>query len=93
MQLFSVDTDFEYVIRKPEQQRICFGSGQSRDTSKKGASPFMRYYTLEDNPNIGPGSYNVSESFSAIKTRVQTFIISIYQVAILILDYIIIIFI
>lgn len=70
MQLFSVDTEFEYVIRKPEQQRICFGSGQSRDTSKKGASPFMRYYILEDNPNIGPGSYNVLESFNAMKTRV-----------------------
>lgn len=73
MQLFSIDTDFEYVIKKPEQQRICFGSGQSRDTSKKGASPFMRYYIFEDNPDIGPGSYNVLKSFNAIKTKVQTF--------------------
>ncbi|XP_072754801.1 uncharacterized protein [Anoplolepis gracilipes] len=69
MQLFSVNTDFEYVIRKPEKQRICFGSGQSRDTSNKGASPFMKYYILEDNPNVGPGSYNVLESFNSIKTK------------------------
>ncbi|XP_029177093.1 uncharacterized protein LOC114945172 isoform X1 [Nylanderia fulva] len=69
MQLFSVNTDFEYVVRKPKQQKICFGSGQSRDTSKKGASPFMKYYILEDDPNIGPGCYNILESFNAIKTK------------------------
>lgn len=71
MQLFSIDTDFEYIIRKPKQQRICFGSGQSRDISRSGASPFMRYYTAEDYRNVGPGSYNTLKSFNAIKTRVQ----------------------
>ncbi|XP_071573378.1 uncharacterized protein [Temnothorax nylanderi] len=69
MQLFSIDTDFEYVIRKPKRQRICFGSGQPRDTSRSGMSPFMRYYTVEDYPNIGPGSYDILKSFNAIKTK------------------------
>lgn len=64
-----VNTDFEYIIRKPKQRRICFGSGQSRDTSRSGA----RYYTAEDYPNVGPGSYDVSDSFNAVKTRVRTF--------------------
>ncbi|EFN75340.1 hypothetical protein EAI_06123, partial [Harpegnathos saltator] len=62
--------DFEYVIRKPKQQRICFGSGCPRDTSKKGMNSFMRYHTAEDYPDIGPNSYNILESFNAIKTRV-----------------------
>lgn len=30
----------------------------------------MRYHTLEDYPNIAPNSYNVLESFKAIKTKV-----------------------
>ncbi|XP_032682958.1 uncharacterized protein LOC116849682 isoform X2 [Odontomachus brunneus] len=63
------DTDFEYVIRKPEQQKICFGSGCPRDTSKKGMSSFMRYYASEDYPGIGPATYNVLESFNAIKIK------------------------
>lgn len=75
MQLFSIDADFEYVIQKAEQQRICFGSGQSRDTSRTGMSPFMRYYTTEEYSNIGPASYNVLESFNAIKIKVQTVIL------------------
>lgn len=74
MQLFSIDTNFEYIIRKPKRQRICFGSGQSRDTSRSGMSPFMRYYTAEDYPKVGPGSYDTLKSFNAIKTKVQTFI-------------------
>ncbi|CAL7937127.1 unnamed protein product [Xylocopa violacea] len=32
-------------------------------------SPFMRYFILEDYPNIAPNSYNVLESFKAIKTK------------------------
>ncbi|EZA51785.1 hypothetical protein X777_09542 [Ooceraea biroi] len=32
-------------------------------------SPFMRCCTLEDYPNIGPGSYNILESFNTIKTK------------------------
>lgn len=35
-------------------------------------SSFMRYYASEDYPNVGPGSYNVLESFNAIKIKVQT---------------------
>lgn len=66
--LFSIDTDFEYVLQKSKQQRICFGSGQSRDTSRKNS--FMRYYTLDNYPNVGPSSYNILESFDAIKTKV-----------------------
>ncbi|CAK9819777.1 hypothetical protein ANTPLA_LOCUS10375 [Anthophora plagiata] len=60
---------FKYVIKKQEQQKICFGSGCPRDTSKKSMSPFMRYYTLEDHPNVAPNSYNVLKSFKAIKTK------------------------
>ncbi|XP_014475771.1 PREDICTED: uncharacterized protein LOC106745042 [Dinoponera quadriceps] len=61
--------DFDYVIRKPEQQKICFGSGCPRDTSKKGMSSFMRYYISENFPDVGPSSYNILESFNAIKTK------------------------
>ncbi|KAK2587233.1 hypothetical protein KPH14_002972 [Odynerus spinipes] len=61
--------DFEYVIKKQEQQKICFGSGLPRDTSKKGMSPFMRYYTKEDYENISPTTYNVMKSFLAIKNK------------------------
>lgn len=60
---------FKYIIQKQEQQKICFGSGCPRDISKKYMNPFMRYYTLEDYPNIAPNSYNVLESFKAIKTK------------------------
>ncbi|CAK9804980.1 hypothetical protein ANTQUA_LOCUS4317 [Anthophora quadrimaculata] len=60
---------FKYVIQKQEQQKICFGSGCPRDTSKKSMSPFMRYYTLEDHPNVAPNSYNALKSFKAIKTK------------------------
>lgn len=74
--LFSINTDFEYVLRKPKQQRLCFGSGQSRDTSRKGMNSFMRYYTSDDYPNIGPSFYNILELFNALKTKVQTFILN-----------------
>ncbi|XP_043285786.1 uncharacterized protein [Venturia canescens] len=30
---------------------------------------FMRYYAREEFPNVGPGKYNVSESFKAIKEK------------------------
>ncbi|CAL7937125.1 unnamed protein product [Xylocopa violacea] len=60
---------FKYVVQKQERHIICFGSGCPRDTSRKGMSPFMRYFILEDYPNIAPNSYNVLESFKAIKTK------------------------
>ncbi|XP_076620376.1 uncharacterized protein LOC143341374 [Colletes latitarsis] len=60
---------FKYVIQKQEQQKICFGSGCSRDTSRKGMSPFMKYYTLEDHPNVSPNSYNTLQSFKAITRK------------------------
>ncbi|KYM98584.1 PREDICTED: uncharacterized protein LOC108777415 [Cyphomyrmex costatus] len=67
--IFPIDTNFEYIIRKSEPQKICFGSGQSRDTSRNNLNFFMRYYTAENYSNVGPGSYNVLKSFNAIKTK------------------------
>ncbi|KAF3419952.1 hypothetical protein E2986_02913 [Frieseomelitta varia] len=61
--------EFKYVIQKQEKQKICFGSGCARDTSKKNMSPFMRYYTLEDHPNVAPNSYDVLKSFKSIITK------------------------
>ncbi|XP_054000913.1 uncharacterized protein LOC128888237 [Hylaeus anthracinus] len=60
---------FKYIIQKQEQHKICFGSGCPRDTSKKGMSPFMRYYTLEDYPNVAPNLYNALQSFKAITRK------------------------
>nr|XP_012136640.1 PREDICTED: uncharacterized protein LOC105661993 isoform X2 [Megachile rotundata] len=60
---------FQYVLQKQEQQKVCFGSGCPRDTSKAGMSPFMKHYTLEDYENVAPNSYNVLQSFQAIKTK------------------------
>ncbi|XP_050582354.1 uncharacterized protein LOC126918476 [Bombus affinis] len=60
---------FKYVIQKQERQKICFGSGRPRDTSKKNMTPFMRYYTLEDHPSVTPNSYDVLKSFKTIITK------------------------
>ncbi|XP_076375586.1 uncharacterized protein LOC117229627 [Megalopta genalis] len=59
--------EFTYIIKKKEQQQICFGSGCLRDTSLN--SPFMKYYILENQPRISPNSYNVLESYKAIKNK------------------------
>ncbi|KZC12551.1 hypothetical protein WN55_03303 [Dufourea novaeangliae] len=32
-------------------------------------SPFMKYYTLEDHQNVAPNTYNVLESYKAIKAK------------------------
>lgn len=58
------------MLRKPEQPKICFGSGCPRDTSRKGMNAFMRAYTLDDYPNIGPAYYNNLESFKTVNTKV-----------------------
>ncbi|XP_008559927.1 uncharacterized protein LOC103580077 isoform X1 [Microplitis demolitor] len=61
---------FNYVVRRQEKQKICFGSGKSRDLSlKSGISSFMRNHTLENFENIGPGSYNVLESFKTTTNK------------------------
>ncbi|XP_076235890.1 uncharacterized protein LOC143180211 [Calliopsis andreniformis] len=64
-----LSTEFKYVIQKQEQQKVCFGSGRFRDTSRKGMSPFMKYHTLEDHPNVAPNSYDTLRSFKAVKTK------------------------
>lgn len=71
LQFFFFFPGFDYIVKKEEKQKLCFGSGKQRDTSsKKGMSSFMRYYTPEDFPNIAPGKYNVLESFKAISAKV-----------------------
>lgn len=60
------------MVRRQEKQKICFGSGKSRDLSlKSGISSFMRNHTLENFENIGPGSYNVLESFKTTTNKVN----------------------
>ncbi|XP_015184264.1 PREDICTED: uncharacterized protein LOC107070510 [Polistes dominula] len=61
--------DFQYVVKKQERTKICFGSGCPRDMSKKGMTSFMRYYTKDNYENIAPGTYNVMNSFLAIKNK------------------------
>ncbi|KAG7198213.1 hypothetical protein KM043_005621 [Ampulex compressa] len=61
--------DFQYVVQMQKPQKICFGSGCLRDTSRQGMSPFMKYYTLEDHPGIAANSYNVLESFKTFNTK------------------------
>ncbi|XP_063829437.1 uncharacterized protein LOC135078806 isoform X1 [Ostrinia nubilalis] len=53
--------DFEYVVTKKAQPRICFGTGLSREvlpTKGPAMSPFMRRLAGETRPNLGPGSYD-----------------------------------
>ncbi|XP_015593193.1 uncharacterized protein LOC107266821 isoform X2 [Cephus cinctus] len=61
---------FEYVVRKQDQQKICFGSGCPRDTSsRRGMTPFMRHYAKDEYENIAANKYNVSESYKTINTK------------------------
>ncbi|XP_044579002.1 uncharacterized protein LOC123261473, partial [Cotesia glomerata] len=63
---------FNYVVKKQEKQKLCFGSAKSRDlSSKSGFNSFMRYYTPENFDNIAPGSYNVLESFKSTTQSCQ----------------------
>ncbi|XP_033210898.1 uncharacterized protein LOC117168985 isoform X2 [Belonocnema kinseyi] len=58
------------MSRRQGQEKICFGSGCSRDTSsKKGMSSFMRHYSLEEYPNVSPCTYNVLDSYNSIHYR------------------------
>lgn len=53
--------DFEYVVTKKAQPRICFGTGLEREvlpTEGKCMSPFMRRIAPEVKANLGPGSYD-----------------------------------
>ncbi|XP_023288478.1 uncharacterized protein LOC105700861 [Orussus abietinus] len=62
--------DFEYVVKKQEQQRICFGCTLPRDTStRKGMSPFMRQHVLEEYPDISPCKYEAAKSFKAVTSK------------------------
>ncbi|XP_014613304.1 PREDICTED: uncharacterized protein LOC106791853 isoform X2 [Polistes canadensis] len=61
--------DFQYVVKKQERKKICFGSGCSRDMSKRGMTSFMRYYVKDNYENIAPGTYNAMNAFLAIKNK------------------------
>ncbi|XP_015117827.1 uncharacterized protein LOC107041687 [Diachasma alloeum] len=61
---------FNYIVEKQEQQKICFGSGKSRDIGlKRGMNAFMRFYVPEDFPNTGPGRYDVLGAFKAVTSK------------------------
>ncbi|XP_034935002.1 uncharacterized protein [Chelonus insularis] len=67
---YNVSKKFNYVLKKQEKNKICFGSGKSRDLGlKSGMNTFMRYHISENYPNIGPQKYNVLESFKAITSK------------------------
>ncbi|XP_047365422.1 uncharacterized protein LOC124955273 [Vespa velutina] len=61
--------DFQYVIKKQERQKICFGSGCPHDMSKRDTTSFMRYYIKDNYENIAPNTYNVMDSFLATKNK------------------------
>ncbi|XP_044017492.1 uncharacterized protein LOC122858585 isoform X2 [Aphidius gifuensis] len=65
-----MNEDFNYIVKKQDKQKICFGSGRPRDLdSRNGMTSFMRYYTPENYTNISPGKYNVIESFKAATVK------------------------
>lgn len=53
-------SDFEYIVKQQKPQRICFGSGQSRNTAPigKGLSPFQKRTEAELFENITPLTYD-----------------------------------
>ncbi|XP_063987761.1 uncharacterized protein LOC135167954 [Diachasmimorpha longicaudata] len=68
--LSDTQISFNYIVKKQEQQKICFGSGRSRNIGlRTGTSPFMRFYMSEDFPNTGPGRYDVPGAFKAVTSK------------------------
>ncbi|KAI4495996.1 hypothetical protein M0802_008211 [Mischocyttarus mexicanus] len=61
--------DFQYVVKKQERKKICFGSGFPRDMSKKGMTSFMSYHMKDNYENIGPCTYNAMNSFLATTNK------------------------
>lgn len=72
--VFTILSDFEYVVTKKPKPRICFQSGQPREVlpyKGPGLSPFMRRQAKELRENLGPGSYEPKiNAFSRVTDRV-----------------------
>ncbi|CAH4030137.1 unnamed protein product [Pieris brassicae] len=68
--------DFEYVVTKKTQPRMCFGTTLNREvlpTKGPNLSPFMRRNAGEIRPNLGPGVYeNDRDAFYDLTHRIYS---------------------
>ncbi|XP_045523503.1 uncharacterized protein LOC123713726 [Pieris brassicae] len=68
--------DFEYVVTKKTQPRMCFGTTLNREvlpTKGPNLSPFMRRNAGEIRPNLGPGVYeNDRDAFYNLTHRIYS---------------------
>lgn len=73
--LVNLFTDFEYVVNRPIQPKLCFGSHQARVTlpmDPKDMNSFMRRIAPTTYKNVGPGSHdNNRGAFYDLVSRVS----------------------